>query len=84
MDCALFCAPSPSKTIVKGSTRAVTKIVRASAKNQHHSKSSHSVRKMSAAIVNRKFATAQSTERVLSWVGTISGTFFVNGWFGMS
>jgi hypothetical protein len=57
-NCASFCAPSPSKTIALGRHWTGEQIERNKAENQHHSKSPHSVRKTSAATVNRRVASS--------------------------
>jgi hypothetical protein len=55
-NCAPFCAHPRSKTIALGSNGTGKRSARTSDKNQHHSKSSHLVREMSAATVNRRVA----------------------------
>ena len=56
--CAPFCAPSRRKTIANGSRGASIRIAATDAENQHHSESSHSVGKSSAATVNRRVASS--------------------------
>ncbi len=57
-DCAQFCAHPTSKTIADGGSRPGEQIARTDTENQHHSKSSHSVGKTSAATVNRRVASS--------------------------
>jgi hypothetical protein len=57
-DCALFCAHPLSKTMAVSGSQAGQQIARTTAENQHDSKSSHLVPKMSAATVNRRVASS--------------------------
>src|SRR5579872_85375 len=58
--CAQFCAHSVSKTMSDGSSRARKQIACIGAGIQHNSKSSHSVRMMTAATVNRRVVRADA------------------------
>ena len=74
-DCALFCAHPLSKTMAVSGSQAEQQIARTTAENQHDSKSSHLVPKMSAATVNRRVASSNLAR---------GANILVSQWFELS